>query len=118
MDIKATILAAGIDELDIEDDSIEGCDHFYVYFENGLAVSILRGTHPTGRVLGDPSTGDVEAATLKVTFGGLLPYNTETDPLGRNLNAEKLTALLNEVKAKPALTLAEILGDAASIINL
>lgn len=115
MDINKVILDAGIDPDYIEDDSIEACDHFYVYFDNGLVVSILRGVHPTGKVLGDPSTGDAEAALLKVTFGGLLPYNTEEVPLQKNLNTERLTAFIKESQARPNLSFDEILGNAGIV---
>ncbi len=118
MDINKVILEAGIDADYIEDDSVEGCDHFYVYFDNGLVISILRGVHPTGKVLGDPSTGEAEAALLKVTFGGLVPFDPEGVPLQQELNAERLTAFIKESQARPNLSFEEILGDAVNIINL
>lgn len=109
MDINEVILAAGIDAKWIEDDSIPECDHFYIYFDNGLVLSILRGSHPTGRVLGDPSTGDVEAAVLKLTLGGLMPFKSKDEgTLRKNLNADALTAFIKETGEHEPLSLEEV----------
>lgn len=113
MDIKAVILAADVDENDIEDDSITDCAHFYVYFRNGRIISVMRGSHPMGRVLGDPSMGDVEAAVLKFTLVGPRPTG---EGVHKNLNAEGLTELIERVKAMPELTLEEMFEGSMQIL--
>jgi len=117
--IKDAILAADINEDLIEDDSIEGTDHFYVYLDNGLVLSVLRGQHPNGQYFGTPETGTAEVGVLKVTFAGLRPYNSQdTTTVRQDLDADGLTAVVKEFDAYPPLSFDEILEGAAQVLGL
>lgn len=118
-DIKDSILAAGIGAEMIDDDSIEGTDHFYVYLDNGLVLSVLRGQHPDGQYFGTPETGTVEAAVLKVTLGGIRPYRAQDEStIRQDLDADGLTAVIKEFDAYPQLSFDEILEGASQIFSL
>lgn len=117
-DINEALTTAGISEDMIDNDSIEGCDHVYAYFDNGLALSVLRGTHPSGRVFGNPDTGTVEVAVLKMTLGGLAPHTGTGEDLHEDVDAPALAELASDINKLPDLSFEDLLGDAANIIRL
>jgi len=111
-DIKDTILACDVSVKDIEDDSVEGCEHFYVYFDNGFILSILRGVHPTSlNVMGNPSTGTAEGAVLKNTLFGAMPYDVKNNPIRGDLDSQALAKLIRDIKERDTLDLYELIGD-------